>query len=123
GRVRREHACEARPWKPRRRYDGGDSCEQVHGVEDEVGGSVAAGLAKQVGDPAVRQKRHALQTERWPSTVAAQLLEPVAVRGPHGDTGVHVEPGYLRGPRALGADVKALVVECHRRALAGEPQE
>jgi len=40
---------------------------------------VAARLAKQIGHAAVGKERHALEAERRPCTVAAQLLEPFSL--------------------------------------------
>ena len=120
-RARREDAGEAHQREARRRNEGGDAGQTLHGRHDEVGRPILPGLAQEVRDAAVFEDREALEAEGRPCAVAAEALEPLAIAGLHDDASVDIEAVLLGDPRAL-CDAAMGVLLGVAGALA-EPQE
>jgi hypothetical protein len=78
------------PW---RRYQGGELLEEFEGLEDDVGGAVAPGVAELVEDAAVGEQGEAFGGDGRSGDVAAEQLEAAAVASGDGDAGMDADAG------------------------------
>ena len=80
--VRRKDPVEAGEVDPRPGHQGGQPGDKIERLEDDVRRAVPIGGFQLLADISVRRERQALLRNGWPTDVAAQPLELVALIRP-----------------------------------------